>query len=84
VLLDLVVELDLPTPHNRPPRKAGGRNPWSFTDTALFIVLWTAGWHAESLGERFGRSSGGIWAKARRLGLPRRDRKLVFRPTYLG
>lgn len=84
MLLDLVVELDLPTPHDRPPRKPGGRNPWTFADTALFIVLWMAGWHAESLGERFGRTAGGVRAKARRLGLPRRDRELVFRPARPG
>jgi hypothetical protein len=79
-LLDLVVDLDLPTPHDRPLRKPGGRNPWFFSDTALFIVLWMAGWRAESLGVRFGRSRGSIWAKARQLGLPGRDRKLLFSP----
>jgi len=79
-LLDLVVDLHLPTPHDRPLRKPGGRNPWLFSDTALFIVLWIAGWRAESLGLRFGRSRGSIWAKARQLGLPGRDRKLLFSP----
>ena len=79
-LLDLVVDLDLPTPHDRPLRKLGGRNPWPFSDTALFIVLWMAGWRAESLGLRFGRSRGSIWAKARQLGLPGRDRRLLFSP----
>ena len=83
-LLDLVVELDLPTPHDRPLRKPGGRNPWTFADTTLFVVLWMAGWHVESLGERFGRSPGGARYKARHLGLPRRDRKLVFRPPRPG
>ncbi len=79
-LLDVLVELDLPTPHDRPLRKPGGRNPWSFADTTFFVVLWMAGWHVESLGERFGRSAGGARYKARHLGLPRRDRKQVFRP----
>ena len=83
-LLDLLVELDLPTTHDRPMRKPGGRNPWSFADTTLFVVLWMAGWHAESLGERFGRSRGSSYYKARHLGLPRRDRKLVFRPPRPG
>jgi len=84
VVLDLLIELDLPTPHDRPLRKPGGRNPWTFADTTLFIVLWMAGWHAESLGERFGRSGGSSHYKARHLGLPRRDRKLVFRPPRPG
>lgn len=83
-LLDLMVELNLPTPHDRPLRKPGGRNPWTFADTTLFIVLWMAGWHGESLGERFGRSPGSARYKARHLGLPRRDRKLVFRPPRPG
>ena len=42
-LLDLVVELDLPTPHDRPLRKPGGRNPWSFADATLFLVVWLGG-----------------------------------------
>lgn len=84
VLLDTLVELDLPTPHDRPLRRPGGRKPWSFADTTLFVVLWMAGWHAESLGERFGRSAGSARYKARHLGLPRRDRKLVFRPPRPG
>ena len=83
-LLDLIVELDLPTPHDRPLRKPGGRNPWTFADATLFIALWMAGWHAESLGERFRRSPGSAHYKARHLGLPRRDRKLVFRPPCPG
>lgn len=83
-LLDLVVELDLPTPHDRPMRKPGGRNPWTFADTVLFVALWVAGWHAESLGERFGRTPNAVRSKARRLGLPARDRKLVFRPLGAG
>ena len=83
-LLDLVVELDRPTPHDRPLRRPGGRNPWTFADTTLFVVLWMAGWHGESLGERFGRSPGSARYKARHLGLPRRDRKLVFRPPRPG
>jgi len=84
VLLDLIVELDLPTPHDRPLRRPGGRNPWTFADTTLFIVLWVAGWHAESLGQRFGRSAGGAHYKARHLGLPRRSRKIIFRPPRPG
>ncbi len=84
VLLDLIIELDLPTPHDRPLRKPGGRNPWTFADTTLFVLLWMAGWHVESLGECFGRSAGSARYKARHLGLPRRDRKLVFRPTCPG
>jgi len=84
VLLDLVVELDLPTPQDRPLRRPGGRNPWTFADTTLFIVLWMAGWHAESLGQRFGRSAGGAHYKARHLGLPRRSRKTIFRPPRPG
>lgn len=84
VLLDLVVELDLPTPHDRPLRKPGGRNPWGLADTAAFAVLWVAGWQADSLGARFGRSADACRSKARRLGLPKRDRKVLFRPASPG
>ena len=79
-LLDLVVALGLPTPHDRPHRKAGGRNPWSPGDVSLFIELWMECWRAGSLAERFGRSPGAIWSKARQLGLPARDRKSLVCP----
>ncbi len=79
-LLELIVVLGLPTPHGRAHRRPGGRNPWSPDDISAFIALWVDGWHASSLGERFGRSPCGIWSKARQLGLPRRDRKALFRP----
>ena len=79
-LLDLVVALGLPTPHDRPHRKAGGRNPWSLADIGIFILLWIAGWRAGSLAERFGRTPGAVWSKARQLGLPKRDRKSLVRP----
>ena len=80
-LLDMIVELGLPTPHNRPFRQPCGRNPWSFSDTALFIILWMDGWRAQSLALQFGRSRGSVWAKARHLGLPRRHRKHLLSPT---
>ena len=79
-LLDLVVALGLPTPHDRAHRRAGGRNPWQPHDIPTFIALWMEGWQAASLAERFGRSRSSVWSKARQLGLPRRDRKALFRP----
>jgi hypothetical protein len=78
-LLDRVVELDLPTPHDRPLRKPGGRNPWSLADTRQLIAWWLEGIHPDSIGERLGRSPGGVRSKARRLGLPRRDRRALVR-----
>jgi hypothetical protein len=80
-LLDLVVALGLPTPHDRAHRRAGGRNPWRPEDIPAFIALWMAGWHAASLAERYGRSRGSIWSKARQLGLPRRERAALFHPV---
>lgn len=82
-LLDRIVELGLPTPHDRPLRQPCGRNPWSFSDTALFIVFWMDGWRAQSLALQFGRSHGSMWAKARHLGLPRRHRTQLFDPALV-
>ena len=79
-LLDLVVQLDLPTPPDKALRKPG-RLGWAVSDTSLFVVIWMAGWHVDSLSARFGRSRGSIWSKGRRLGLPPRDRKQVMRPS---
>ncbi len=80
---DRLVALDLPTPHDRPLRKAGGRHPWSLIDIHRLIPWWLEGLHAESIGERLGRSTAGVRSKAHRLGLPRRDRKAVFRAPLL-
>ena len=81
VLFDAIVSLGLPTPHDRAHRWAGGRNRWQPDDVSLFIVLWMDGWAAASLAERFGRSRGAIWSKGRQLGLPKRERRVQFRPA---
>lgn len=80
-LLDMVVTLGLPTPHDRAHRWAGGGNRWQPDDVSLFIVLWMEGWAAASLSERFDRSKGAIWSKARHLGLPKRERHVQLRPA---
>jgi len=80
-VLDWAVTLDLPTPEDRPMRRSTGPKAWATGDYFRFIESWLKGWHAASIGEQFGRSVGAIWSKARWLGLPRRDRKTVFRPS---
>ena len=78
-VLDRVIRLDLPTPHDRPMRRSSGAKAWAAGDYFRFIECWISGWHATSIGEQFGRSAGAIWSKARWLGLPQRDRRKVFR-----
>jgi hypothetical protein len=78
-MLERVVALGLPTPHDRPLRKPGGRNPWSLLETRRLISWWLDGIHVDNIGERLSRSPGGVRSKARRLGLPRRDRKALVR-----
>ena len=80
-VLDWAVMLDLPTPHDQPMRRSAGPKAWAASDYFRLIESWVSGWRAASIGEQFGRSAGAIWAKARWLGLPRRDRRNVFRPT---
>ena len=78
-VLDWVIRLDLPTPHDRPMRRGSGAKAWVAGDYLRFIECWTGGWHAASIGKQFGRSAGAIWSKARWLGLPQRDRSKVLR-----
>ena len=78
-VLEGIVRLNLPTPHDRPFRAHSGPKAWNPADYLSFIQDWTAGLHAESIGLRFGRSAGAVWAKVRWLGLPKRDRSTVFR-----
>lgn len=79
-VLDRVVDLGLPTPHDRPLRRSGHPNAWPVAEILLFIDCWLQCWNAASAAEAFGRSSGSIYGLARRLGLPRRDRRKIRRP----
>jgi hypothetical protein len=75
---DHLARLGLPRPHDRPLRKAGARG-WSVADTIRLIVWRVRGIHPESIGPRFKRSPNAVRAKARRLGVPRPDRKSLRR-----
>ena len=80
-----IVRLGLPMPHERLRRRAGGRNPWADEDVRRLIAWRLAGVHPETIGVRLGRSVGAIRSKARRLGVPRPDRRALrkFDPTTL-
>lgn len=77
-LFERILALGLALPHDRPLRRRGGKWGWTDDDVRLLIELWVDGLHARSIAQRLGRSPGGIWSKARRLGLPRRCRKHLF------
>ena len=73
-----LARLGLPRPHDRPLRNAGPRG-WTVADTIRLIVWRVSGIHPESIGERLKRSPNAVRAKARRLGVPRPDRKSLRR-----
>jgi hypothetical protein len=74
VLLDRIVALDLPTPHDRPLRRPCGKHPWLAGDVQELTRLWVAGVRVVCIANLLRRSPGAIWSKARRTGLPKRDR----------
>ncbi len=74
-----IVRLGLPMPHDRPRRRAGGRNPWADEDVRRLIAWRLAGIHPATIGVRLGRSVGSIRSKSRRLGVPTPDRKALRR-----
>jgi hypothetical protein len=78
-----LVRLGLRTPHERPLRKPGPRG-WSVLDTIRLIGWRVAGIHPETIGQRLGRSANAVRAKARRLGLPRPDRRSLRRVDPAG
>ncbi len=82
-LLDLIVELDLPTPGDQPFRKAGGKYAWRPDEYPVLMRGWVENWSAAAIAHRLGRSRGGIWSKARRLGLPGRDRRSLHWPDHV-
>jgi hypothetical protein len=83
VLLDLVVQLDLPTPHDMAYRRYGGARAWTPADYGVLMAGYLGNWTTACIAERIGRSRGSIWAKARRLGLPKRDRRSLVWPKNL-
>jgi hypothetical protein len=81
---DHIARLGLKRPHDRPLRKGGPRG-WSALDTRRLIAWRVRGIHPETIGQRLGRSANAVRAKARRLGIPRPDRKSLQRidPAHL-
>jgi hypothetical protein len=79
-LFDLVVQLDLPTPHERPLRRSGGSRAWGQKDFEILLDGWLNNWSAAYIRDRLGRSRGSIWYQARRLGLPKRERRSLHWP----
>jgi hypothetical protein len=75
---DHLVRLGLRTPHERALRKPGPRG-WSVLDTIRLIAWRLAGIHPDTIALRLGRSANAVRAKARRLGIPRPDRKALQR-----
>ena len=74
-----LVRLGLRTPHDRPFR-GPAKGHWSVRETMLLIAWWVLDIHPETIGQRLqGRSANAVRAKARRLGLYRRDRKALRR-----
>lgn len=81
-LLDLVVLLDLPRPHGSAYRRAGGTRAWSALEYPTLLSAWMANWPTLCIAEHTGRTRGSIWAKTRRMGLPRRDRRSLAWPEH--
>src|SRR5690349_2532289 len=52
-----IARFGLVTPHHRPMRHSKSPRAWPPEDYYRFIECWTAGWHAASIGQRFGRSA---------------------------
>ena len=68
-----LLRLDLPTPHDRPRRKAG-RLAWTDEELRCAIYWRLIGVHPESIGLVFSRSANAVRSKVRRIGVPPPDR----------
>jgi hypothetical protein len=79
-LSELIVQFDLPTPHDRPRRRSSGTRAWPQSHFEVLLDGWLNNWSAACIGDRLGRSRGSIWHQARRLGLPKRDRRALHWP----
>lgn len=75
VLLERLATIGLATPHDRPLRCSGGKNPWTAQETARFVRWWVEGVQVACIADALGRSRGSVYGKRSRLGLPARNRK---------
>ena len=75
---DALARLGLARPHERPLRKPHPQ-AWGLIEVWKLIALWIAGVHPATIGVLLGRTEGSVRSKAYRMGLPRRDRKLLIR-----
>ncbi len=78
-VLDQAVVQNLPTPSDRPMRRASGKTPWTTHEIQQLILLWPTNLFATCIGERIGRAPASIRYKARWLGLAARDRTKLCR-----
>jgi hypothetical protein len=76
-LFNRAESLGLTRPHDRPMRRAGGKNSWTPEDSRQLIALWMAGVRVRSIAAALGRSMSAIYGRRRRLGLPPRDRRAL-------
>lgn len=82
-LFRLVIDNDLATPHSRPLRKTGGARVWTAPDYSILVQGWLGNFQTTAIAEKLGRSRGAVWAKARRLGFPRRKRRDLIQPDLV-
>lgn len=80
-LVERLETLGLATPHDRPLRRPGGKNPWTAEETIDFIGWWVEGVQVACIAEALGRSRSSLYGKRARLGLPPRNRKRLVSRT---
>jgi hypothetical protein len=79
-LLDLVVQFGVSTPHDRAHRPGRGPKAWTAAEHRFLLTGWTLGWNVSFIASQLGRTKGSVYAKARRLGLLKRDRAALHIP----
>ncbi len=83
-VLARVAALGLETPHTRPMRRPGGKNPWTSEQIQQLILLWPTNLYATCIAEKLGRTPASVRYKAKWLGLASRDRRALLRAVEPG
>lgn len=82
-LMRRVVALSLPTPADRPARQGHGPKAWTSLDIRRLVDLWCRNLPGSRIAALLGRAPGGVYGKARWLGLPTRPRAALLREAPL-
>jgi len=77
-IAEKLAAIGLDPPSEKPLRLIRSSRGWTLEEVRYLVHWWRQGAQVRSIADAIGRSIGGVRGKAKRLGLPQRDRHMLF------